>query len=235
MAVLSKMWRDYKVKESPVTTQILAQGSAIKKVVYAEETWTEWLSPDPSKCVWWLERLREAFEFIFAKAQAESKKRLTLGSRSYAYRDSNVVEVFQVSMAWAAWQEEMKTMVPEKKMAELNKMFCRGLTPQLSAIVQQVQSRVGATACGLYVPENGTKRPALQDLRHTHLRGGEGQEVGVQGQDLRRNSPRCSCKFSWYEVAGCRASQSHAKMFRSRRFLGSSSPTRSRWTRSRLS
>ena len=121
MAVLSKMWRDYKVKESPVTTQILAQGSAIKKVVYAEETWTERLSPDPSKCVWWLERLRGAFEFRFAKAQAESKKRLTLGSRSYAYRDSNVVEVFQVSMAWAAWQEEMKTIVPEKKMAELNK------------------------------------------------------------------------------------------------------------------
>ena len=177
MAVLAKMWRDYKVKDSPVTTHILAQGCAMKKVVYTEEIWTEWLSPDPAKCVWWLKRLRGAFEFRFAKAQADSKKLLISGSRSHAYRDTNLVEVFQVSMVWAAWQEEMKTLVPEKMMAELNKMFCRGSTPQLSAIVQQVQSRVAATACGLYVPEHGTRRPALQDIRHSHLRRGEGQEV----------------------------------------------------------
>ena len=178
MAKLTKMWGEYKVKDSPITAFLLAEPFLRKKTVFDQDRWTAWLSPEPEKFVWWLDRAQSTFEVRFAKAQMDSKKKLVvLRGRAFNYRDPNQSEVFQVSMAWASWQAEMKTLVSEAKMAELSGMFRRGRPPQHSTASSTFEQELGRRDV-VHVQVHAS-RPCLlrpQDLRRNHRRRSEGQE-----------------------------------------------------------
>ena len=144
LAIVAKCWRDYKVAESPVTVKLLASSFLRKRTSCDAKNWEAWLTPAPEKYFWWLSRVTEAFAARVARANAEMQgKQVTLRTKAAAFRDKteSAEVVFQVSMAWAAWQPEMKTMVSEQTMTELNAMFARGHAPQ------RKQSKYGAGQC----------------------------------------------------------------------------------------
>jgi len=132
VAIIARTWRDYKVMESPIPVKLLASSFLKKRPVCEAKNWEAWLCPEPVKYVWWLSRVTEAFAARVARANAEMQGRqVTLRTRAGSFRDKfdSSETVFNVSMAWAAWQSDIKALVSVKKLTELNAMFTRGNLP----------------------------------------------------------------------------------------------------------
>lgn len=141
MSIIAKSWRDYKVAESPITVKLLSSKFLNKKTVCEAKNWEAWLTTEPDKHVWWFLRITEAYASRILRANAEMLgKQVTLRTRANSFRDKPSEELYLASMAWAAWQTEMKTLVNEKKLADLNSMFSRGRHPQLKLNKQPLVS-----------------------------------------------------------------------------------------------
>jgi hypothetical protein len=71
--LLRQTWNEYKVKESPVVTNLLANAWLVAPPSGFGPRWTTFMTASPAKFVVWLRRLVQAFKARVDRAKQESK------------------------------------------------------------------------------------------------------------------------------------------------------------------
>jgi hypothetical protein len=90
--------------------------------------WASLLTPSADKCVWWLRRVKGAFETRLAKVKQESGKTPSL--RAYATKFHDPVDqqedVYMISLIFGGLHKDLAAALQPNKLAEVELMFTRG-------------------------------------------------------------------------------------------------------------
>ena len=71
--LLRQTWNEYKVKESPVVTSMLANSWLVAPPTGFGPRWAKFMTASPAKYVVWMRRLVQAFKARVERAKQESK------------------------------------------------------------------------------------------------------------------------------------------------------------------
>ena len=93
--------------------------------------WVSLLTPSPDKCVWWLRRVKGAFETRLAKVKQESGKTPSLRAYATKFHDPSdqQEEVYMISLIFGSLHKDLTAALPPNKLAEVELMFTRGCAP----------------------------------------------------------------------------------------------------------
>ena len=118
-------WNEFKVKESPITVQLLATNFMQKKPPSAmQPNWKSWMEPLKSKMVVVFER---AMSMYHAKmSQFNAARSTNARVQSAQFKEKLDDDMFFLCMCWGAWGAALKSKASPARWKEIEMLFYRG-------------------------------------------------------------------------------------------------------------